>query len=165
MAGIVGVVPGSPDAAETGRPGDFRPHRGDIGRTGSADIARILARRRASVAQPSLGFDLPPEEHDALCVDAPSVLPYLFDEWIDEKARYEPDLLHPFRIDLAPDDFHKANISGGAPYCIEVPFPGADPLFASGTSCRSSTTCASRSAGPAFPVSTGTRSAAMYKTS
>jgi hypothetical protein len=39
-------------------------------------------------------------------------------------------LLHPFRIDLAPDDFTKANISGGGPYCIEVPFSGADPLFA-----------------------------------
>jgi hypothetical protein len=24
---------------------------------------------------------------------------------------------------------HKANISGGGPYCIEVPFLGADPLF------------------------------------
>jgi len=85
---------------------------------------------KASVAQPNLGFDLPPEEHDALCVDAPGVISYLFDEWIDEKARYEPDLLHPFRIDLAPDYLHKANISGGGPYCIEVPFPGADPLFA-----------------------------------
>jgi len=84
---------------------------------------------KASVAQPSLGFDLPPEEHDALCLDAPGDISYLLDEWIDEKARYEPDLLHPFRIDLAPDDFHKANISGGGPYCIKVPFPGADPLF------------------------------------
>jgi hypothetical protein len=84
----------------------------------------------ASVAQPNLGFDLPPEEHDALCVDAPSFISCLFDEWIDEKASYVPDLLHPFQIGLAPDDFTKANISGGGPYCIEVPFPGADPLFA-----------------------------------
>jgi hypothetical protein len=84
----------------------------------------------APVAQPNLGFDLPPEEHDALCVDEPSTVVYLFEEWIDEKERYEPDLLHPFRIVLAPDEVTKANISGGGPYCIEVPFLGADPLVA-----------------------------------
>jgi hypothetical protein len=84
----------------------------------------------AAVAQPDLGFDLPPQEHDALCVDAPGVIGYLLDEWIDENARYEPDLVHPLRIDLAPDYLHKANISGGSPYSIEVPFFGADPLLA-----------------------------------
>jgi hypothetical protein len=84
----------------------------------------------ASVAQPNLGLDLPPEEHDVLCVDAPGVITYLFEEWTNEKERYEPDLLHPFRLDLAPDYLHKANISGGGPYCIEVPFLGADPLVA-----------------------------------
>jgi hypothetical protein len=84
----------------------------------------------AAVDQPNLGFDLPPEEHDALCVDAPGVISYLFKEWIDEKARYEPDLRHPFRIDLAPDYLHKANISGGGPYHIKVPFSGADPVVA-----------------------------------
>ncbi|WP_119302699.1 hypothetical protein [Dongia deserti] len=76
-----------------------------------------------------LGFDLPPEEHDALCVDAPSVITYLFDEWIDQKGEAGLDLQHRLRIDLAPDCLHKANISGGSPYCIEVPFLGADPLF------------------------------------
>jgi hypothetical protein len=85
---------------------------------------------KAEVAQPNLGFDLEPEEHDALCVDALGVISYLFDEWIDENERYEPDLRHPLRIDLAPDYLHKANISGGAPYSIEASFPGADPLFA-----------------------------------
>jgi hypothetical protein len=84
----------------------------------------------ASVARPDLGFELPPEEHDVLCVYAPSVVDYLFEEWVDEKERYDSELVHPFRIDLAPDYLHKANISGGGPYCIEVPFLGADPLFA-----------------------------------
>jgi hypothetical protein len=84
----------------------------------------------ASLAQPSFGFDLPPEEHDALCVDAPGVVPYLFEEWINGREGYEPDLVHPFRIDLASDYLHKANISGGAPHCIEVPFLGADPVVA-----------------------------------
>ena len=84
----------------------------------------------ASVAQPNLGFDLPPEEHDVLCVDAPSIVADWLEGWIDEKERYEPDLLHPFSIVLAPDYLHKANISGGGPYCIEVPFLGADPPVA-----------------------------------
>jgi hypothetical protein len=78
---------------------------------------------------PDLGFDLPPEEHDALCVDAPSVITYLFDEWIDQREEASLDLDPQFRIDLAPDYLHKANISGGSPYCIEVPYLGADPLF------------------------------------
>jgi hypothetical protein len=78
---------------------------------------------------PDLGFDLPPEEHDALCVDAPSVITYLFDEWIDQKEEAGSDREHSLRIDLAPDFLHKANISGGSPYCVKVPFPGADPLF------------------------------------
>jgi hypothetical protein len=84
----------------------------------------------AAVAQPDLGIDLPPEDHDVLCVDAPGVVTYLFEEWIDENEEYDAGLVHPFRIDLAPDYLHKANISGGSPYCIEVPFLGADPRFA-----------------------------------
>jgi hypothetical protein len=78
---------------------------------------------------PDLGIDLPPEEHDALCVDAPSVITYLFDEWIDQKEEAGLDFKVRLRIDLAPDDLHKANISGGSPYGIVVPFLGADPLF------------------------------------
>jgi len=81
----------------------------------------------ASVPQPDLGFDLPTEEYDALCIDAASSVAYLFDEWIDQKQQADSDSL---RIDLAPDYLHKANISGGTPYCIEVPFVGADPVFA-----------------------------------
>lgn len=78
---------------------------------------------------PDLGFDLPSEEHDALCIDAPSAVTYLFDEWVDQRGDTEFDLDHQLRIDLAPDYLHKANISGGSPYCILVPFLGADPLF------------------------------------
>jgi hypothetical protein len=84
----------------------------------------------APVAQPDLGFDLPPEEHDALWVNAPGVIAYLFKEWADENEAHVPELRHPLRIDLAPDHLHKANISGGMPYGVELPFPGADPLFA-----------------------------------
>lgn len=36
----------------------------------------------------------------------------------------------PFPVDLAADALHKADISGGAAYCIYLPFNGADPIFA-----------------------------------
>lgn len=35
----------------------------------------------------------------------------------------------PYRLELAPDDLHKANISGGDPYYCEVPDPAADVTF------------------------------------
>jgi hypothetical protein len=76
---------------------------------------------------PDLGFELPPEEHDALCVDAPSN--YLVDDLLEQKEEEGLGLDHQLRLDLAPDYLHKANISGGSPYCIKVPFLGADPLF------------------------------------
>jgi len=58
-----------------------------------------------------------------MCVDAPSVVIYQIQEW---EIREDNGA---FRIDLAPDDLHKTNVSGGAPYSILVPFKGADPVF------------------------------------
>lgn len=34
----------------------------------------------------------------------------------------------PFQVDFAPDDLHKADISGGPPYAIEAPNPRADGI-------------------------------------
>ncbi len=48
----------------------------------------------------------------------------VFEEWEDQKAHD-----NTFRIDLAPDHLHKANVSGGSPYAVLVPFRGADPIF------------------------------------
>jgi hypothetical protein len=79
--------------------------------------------------RPDLGFDLPPEEHDALCVFSPAAIPWLLAEWQEENGSVEAELRHPLRIHLAPDYLHKANFSGGD-YRIELPFTGADPLFA-----------------------------------
>ncbi len=42
---------------------------------------------------------------------------------IGSMDRNEGDPLH---IEFAPDALHKANISGGGPYCIEIPQPAAD---------------------------------------
>jgi hypothetical protein len=79
---------------------------------------------------PNLGVDLPMDEMDPLCVDAPEVVTHVFEEWEEQRAGVDPELADPLNLDLAPDYLHKANISGGGPYGIELPFLGADPIFA-----------------------------------
>jgi hypothetical protein len=79
---------------------------------------------------PDLGIDLPMDEMDPLCVDAPGEAMRLFDEWADRRSGVDRELAGPFNLDLAPDYLHKANTSGGAPYQIALPFFGADPVFA-----------------------------------
>ena len=79
---------------------------------------------------PTLGVDLPMDEMDPLCVDPPEDVTHLFEEWQDQRSDVNPELADPFNLDLAPDYLHKANISGGPPYGIELPFLGADPIFA-----------------------------------
>lgn len=44
---------------------------------------------------------------------------YLHSEW-HECQRMNIDQCEPFRIDIAPDHLHKANISGGSPYMLDV---------------------------------------------
>jgi hypothetical protein len=79
---------------------------------------------------PALGADLPMDEMDPLCVDAPEVVTHVVEEWEEQTAGVDPELADPLSLDLAPDYLHKANISGGGPYGIELPFLGADPVFA-----------------------------------
>lgn len=79
---------------------------------------------------PTLGVDFPMDEMDPLCVHAARDIGYLFEEWEEQRDQPDPDLVDPFRLELAPDYLHKANISGGAPYSIILPFFGADPVFA-----------------------------------
>jgi hypothetical protein len=79
---------------------------------------------------PNLGVALPMPEMDPLCVDCAGRAVHLFDTWEEQRDQPDPDLIDPFDLDLAPDALHKANISGGPPYGVELPFYGADPLFA-----------------------------------
>jgi hypothetical protein len=72
---------------------------------------------------PDLGIVLTMDEMDPLCVDAPSAVTYQFKEWELHEINGE------FVVDLAPDYFFKAGVSGGNPYRIFVSFPGADPVF------------------------------------
>ena len=81
-------------------------------------------------ATPDLGVAIPMADKDPLYVDPPSVASHVFEYWEGQRDQRDPDLVDPFALDLAPDFYHKADISGGAPYGIELPFFGADPLFA-----------------------------------
>jgi hypothetical protein len=76
---------------------------------------------------PNVGIDL--VEADPLSVAAARSARYLLDEWRDTQERVPTELRDPYALDLAPDYLHKANISGGAPYGVELPFYGADPVW------------------------------------
>ena len=79
---------------------------------------------------PDLGVDLPMDDMDPLSVDAPEEVTHCFEEWEERRSGIDPELAGPFNLDLAPDYLHKTNTSGGAPYRIELPYFGADPVFA-----------------------------------
>lgn len=82
-----------------------------------------------SGAAPSLGVDLPMDQMDPVCVDSPQTVTHLFDGWEEQLVGVDPELADPLDLSLAPDFLHKANISGGGPYGVVLPFLGADPVF------------------------------------
>jgi hypothetical protein len=83
--------------------------------------------KRPPVLLPGITLDL--DVLDPLFIAAPADVEYLFGEWEHAVEKTHPELLDPFSIDLAPDYLHKANISGGAAYAIELPHFGADPVL------------------------------------
>jgi hypothetical protein len=78
---------------------------------------------------PSLEVDLDMVEMDPLSIDPPAFAEGLFEEWEHRRHGVQPELVDPCELVLAPDYLHKANISGGPPYGMELPFRGADPVF------------------------------------
>jgi hypothetical protein len=78
---------------------------------------------------PLFGLDLPIDEMDPLAVCPARESAHVFEEWEDRAPGRARDLDEPYTVMLAPGRFHKADISGGAPYGIELPFAGADPVF------------------------------------
>jgi hypothetical protein len=78
---------------------------------------------------PDLGPGLAMPEMDPLYVDSAEHMTDLLSEWEERRSHVDPELDDPWNLDLAPDYLHKANISGGAPYGIELPHLGADPIF------------------------------------
>jgi hypothetical protein len=78
---------------------------------------------------PDLGLGLAMAEMDPLCVYPPEHMTHLLSEWEEYRSDVDPELDDPWSLDLAPDYLHKANISGGPPYGIELPHLGADAIF------------------------------------
>ena len=84
--------------------------------------------------RPSLNVEAPLDELDPLCIYPPEAAAYAIDEWMDEEYPEMSGLPDgQFRLDLAPDDLHKANISGGDPYGIILPSENPDPVFMHGS--------------------------------
>jgi len=69
------------------------------------------------------------EYSDPFCVELyPSYLVEEHRDWVQENW-FERWGLTTFPIALAPDVLHKADVSGGPPYGIELPDPSADPRW------------------------------------
>ena len=49
-----------------------------------------------------------------------------YEELADRDEAFIPDLEDRYILELAPDDCHKAGLSGGGPYYIAIPAPAAD---------------------------------------
>jgi hypothetical protein len=67
---------------------------------------------------------------DPLSIEPATTAPQFFEEWQDGRSSIDADLNDPCMLYLAPDWRHKADISGGEGYGIELPFLGADPVLA-----------------------------------
>lgn len=78
---------------------------------------------------PDLFGGLTISQLDPLYVEGPSYLPYAAAEWRDRIDVGDTPQGGPFRVNLAPDNYHKDNYSGGSPYGVTVPELCADPLF------------------------------------
>jgi hypothetical protein len=66
---------------------------------------------------------------DPLVVEAPSeYIRSEYEAWVTDRGT-EWDRGTAFEIPLAPDYLHKANVSGGMPYGLAIPNPGADGLL------------------------------------
>lgn len=68
-------------------------------------------------------------ELDPLCVDGPESIAYSVETWRDMVAEGFVGRGGQFTLELAPDYLHKANISGGSPYGIQLPSRSSDPFF------------------------------------
>jgi hypothetical protein len=70
-----------------------------------------------------------PEYSDPLVVYPTEAVDSEYDDWIAACDEDGLEQVGPFAIPLAPDVYHKDNVSGGAPYSIVVPNRAIDATF------------------------------------
>lgn len=66
---------------------------------------------------------------DPLYLEGPEMLSPALVEWREMIAAGDMAPTGPFCLELSPDDFHKANVSGGPAYGVALPTHDADPMF------------------------------------
>lgn len=69
-------------------------------------------------------------ESDPLVIDLRGLSVEEYEFWQEDIEAGELDEDQPYTLDIAPDIYHKSNISGGAPYGLVLPNAAADaPLL------------------------------------
>jgi hypothetical protein len=68
---------------------------------------------------------------DRELVEGPDEEPPIYsDDWADEYTEEEPPILEEYyHVVIAPDSYHKMNVSGGSPYEIRLPNAAADAVL------------------------------------
>ncbi len=62
---------------------------------------------------------------DPLVVEGPEGWIFEYEDWLDAREQ-DPEWAGGFVLPIAPDYYHKANVSGGAPYGVELPCNAVD---------------------------------------
>jgi hypothetical protein len=65
---------------------------------------------------------------DPLEILDPTAAWFCVKEWQEQSAGLHPEIAGPLELGISADYLHKANISGGGPYCVWLPCAGADPV-------------------------------------
>ena len=71
---------------------------------------------------------------DPLVVELPT--DYIDALWYEWKEARRDDPLLPFRVSIAPDSLHKANVSGGPPYELSADRPLVDSIVWNEMQCQ-----------------------------
>ena len=135
---VSGGWPIHPDRALTAPPPDLDERLATLERLSGAPVPPAIAAFWRIVG----GINLVPDHDepmpsgvpadlvllDPLEVDDPVAVWFEVEEWLEHRQGAHPELAGPIEVPVAPDELHKANMSGGAAYAIWLPDHGADPL-------------------------------------
>jgi hypothetical protein len=69
------------------------------------------------------------EDVDPLVIGGLEFAEYSLQEWEETLTNKGPEVAGPLKIILAPDRYHKVDVSGGAPYSMVVPGGGTDNVL------------------------------------